>query len=183
MITVLRHKSIIMNFGLFNFIITSISIFFLFSCAGKKEKQVAAATTTSGNSIVFKVDGQEVKTSGWNISRFNMGNRVQLNLTTNMHEDKRTLLFNLNGWTPGEYILKQGSKEPNTGYGDYKPDYEDVLASFSFQDGSFLIENIDTVKGLMNASFHGTVKRGDKVFTITDGKVINGALRKGITNY
>ena len=135
------------------------------------------------NLITFKVNGKEVKTHGWNISRF-MGNGVSLNVTSNMHEDKRTLMLNLNGWTPGKYSL-QNNNANNTysGYGHYKPDYSNVLNAYNFQDGFFQIENIDTVKGLLNASFYGTVKQNEEVLSITEGKIINGKLSPGIQLY
>ena len=135
------------------------------------------------NLITFKVNGKEVKTHGWNISRF-MGNGVSLNVTSNMHEDKRTLMLNLNGWTPGKYSLQNNiASITYSGYGHYKPDYSNVLNAYNFQDGFFQIENIDTVKGLLNASFYGTVKQNEEVFSITEGKIINGKLSQGIQSY
>ncbi len=135
------------------------------------------------NLITFKVNGKEVKTHGWNISRF-MGNGVSLNVTSNMHEDKRTLMLNLNGWTPGKYSLQNNiAGITYSGYGHYKPDYSDLLHSYSFENGFFQIENIDTVKGLLNASFYGTVKQNEEVLSITEGKIINGKLSPGIQLY
>src|SRR4051812_39943003 len=60
---------------------------------------------TASNLITFKVAGTLVKTSGWNISEFvrDGAGALGLNITTNMHQDKRTILMNLNGVTPGAY--------------------------------------------------------------------------------
>jgi hypothetical protein len=156
-------------------------LFFLTSCSDAGS--ASPNKTGADNSIVFKINGALVNTRGWNITRFNTGKTVRLNITTNMHEDKRTLLINLNGWTPGNYTLKTGSDGPNTGYGDYKPDYNDAVKSYSFSDGLFTVENIDTVKQKLNASFHGTVTRGNESFLITEGRIINGILQKDITEY
>jgi len=135
------------------------------------------------NLIIFKVNGKEVKSHGWNISRF-MRKGVNLNVTSDMHENKRTLMLNLNGWTPGKYSLQNNiASNPNSGYGHYKPDYSDLLTAYTFQDGVFQIENIDTVKGLLNASFYGTVKQNEEVLSITEGKIINGKLTPGIQLY
>jgi hypothetical protein len=139
--------------------------------------------SSTENLITFKVNGKEVKTHGWNISRF-MGNGVNLNVTSNMHEDKRMLTLNLNGCTSGKYTL-QNNIAGNTysGYGHYKPDYSDLRNAYSFQDGFFQIENIDTVKGLLNATFYGTVKQNEEVFSITEGRITNGKLAAGIQLY
>ena len=68
-------------------------------------------------------------------------------------------------------------------YGDYKPDYNDMLSAFGFEDGEIHIEKIDIEKGLVNASFFGTLTNGHEKHLITEGKIINGKLRSGITKY
>src|SRR5215212_2068293 len=100
--------------------------------------------STGNNLISFNVDGHEVVTSGWNISRFDMGKGIQINITSNMHEDKRSIAFNINGDRPGRYSLKEGSRDNGTGYGSYKPDYADLLNSFSFEEGELIITALDT---------------------------------------
>src|SRR5215217_7788757 len=61
------------------------------------------------NLISFKVNGETVSTSGWNISRLTWkdGDKQWLNITTNMHEDKRTIMANLDGAVPGTYVLAE----------------------------------------------------------------------------
>ena len=137
----------------------------------------------TGNVIQFKIDDDLVTSSGWNISRFDMGQGVRMNITSNMHEDKRTISFNINGWTPGRYSLFSGARDAGTAYGDYKPDYNDMLNAFGFEDGEIHIEKIDIEKGLVNASFFGTITNGHEKHFITEGKIINGKLRSGITKY
>jgi hypothetical protein len=141
-------------------------------------------STTASNLISFKVDGVPVVTSGWNISRFVMGEGISLNITSNMHDDKRTVLFNLHGAQAGSYSLGPGSKTSGTAYGHYKPDYNDMLNAYSFESGTIVISSIDTVKGLLNGHFEGMVAnaKGDK-FVITEGKIQNGLLKPGITHY
>ncbi|HEX2609345.1 MAG TPA: hypothetical protein VHK91_18320 [Flavisolibacter sp.] len=160
----------------------------LVSCGqtGAAETKLGVAATAQeqkDNSIHFKVDGQTISTSGWNISRFDMGKGLQLNVTTNMHEDKRTVLLNINGVKPGIYKLGSGSRGDGTGYGSYKPDYNDMLNSFRFTEGEFELQTIDTMKGFIEARFQGTVMKGDQQFRITDGVIHKGALRSGITTY
>jgi hypothetical protein len=141
------------------------------------------AEKAGGNQILFKVNGELVKTSGWNISRFDMGRGIQLNITSNMHEEKRTIAFNINGWTPGTYSLEPFAQEWGTAYGDYKPDYDEMLNSFSFTDGEIIIESIDTAAGFLNATFHGTAKNNKGSFSISDGKIIYGRLKNGTIKY
>ena len=158
----------------------------VFCSCGPDAKNNTAANAPAkdgSNQISFKVNGEPVVTSGWNISRFDMGQGPCLNITTDMHVDKRTLLINLQGTEPGTYQLKRGQKGSFTGYGDYKPDYDNLLDSYSFEEGSFTITSIDTAKGILNASFSGTAKKGDKTFTISEGSIVNGNLARGIHTY
>ena len=100
-----------------------------------------------------------------------------------MHTDARTVMLNLRGCRPGTYSLDDTISSELSGYGDYKPDYTDLLTSYKFEHGSFIITAIDTTKGLLNATFSGTVRRGDEVLNITDGRIINGALNKTVQTY
>lgn len=152
------------------------------SCKSGPETKLTAANHES-NVISFRVNGTPVKTSGWNISRFAMGKGLNLNITTNMHEDKRTIVLNLRGGTTGTYSLNEGASGPLSGYGDYKPDYEDLLSSFRFEQGSVVINSMDTANGLLNATFSGRVKKGGDVMEITDGRIVNGSLNKNIQTY
>jgi hypothetical protein len=150
------------------------------------QPQALALRTASGRwqkTITFKIDSEFVFTSGWNISRFDMGQGVRLNITSNMHQDKRTISFNINGWKTGRYSLYSGARDAGTAYGDYKPAYNDMLNSFQFEDGEIHIEKIDIDKGLVNASFFGTLTNGREKHSISDGRIVNGKLRSGITKY
>lgn len=156
----------------------------LVCCKSGPEKKLAEANTRNENNIItFKVAGAPVKTSGWNIGRFDMGKGLNLNITTNMHEEKRTVTLNLRGCTTGTYSLDEGASGPLSGYGNYKPDYEDLLTSFRFVQGSFVINGLDTANGLLNATFSGRVKKGDDEMEITDGRILNGSLNKNIQTY
>src|ERR1044071_666237 len=71
---------------------------------GNSEKTSAdASSSTDKNFIGFKVNGEEVKTSGWNISLFRWSNQpdVWMNITSDMHKEKRTINVNLKGAKPG----------------------------------------------------------------------------------
>ena len=157
----------------------------------EKKTEVQETPKSSGDNIIsFKVDGAEVTSSSWALGRFDFGNGagVGVNITSNMHEEPRTININVDADKPGTYPFEHGLmvvKTPNVAYGSYKPDYmKQMMNSFSFQDGEFTIVSIDTTGGLFNATFHGTAKnqKGEMV-TITDGKVINCKLRPGVTRY
>jgi hypothetical protein len=159
------------------------------STTDKKESADNKLTSSSQhNVILFTVNGEKVTSSGWNISRFNFGNGAgnSVNLTSNMHEQPKTINININGDRPGVYPLQSGLgtlKTPGVAYGSYTPDYMNGIGNhFSFKDGEFEIISIDTVAGSLNAKFHGTAKnmKGESV-TITDGQVIDGKLKTGVT--
>jgi hypothetical protein len=175
--------------------------FFLFACNNDKKSTEKTTENTSENKtgtstpgsntdniITFNVSGQPVSSTGWNINRFDFGAGAgtSLNVTSNMHEQPKTININVNGDVPGTYTLGAGTQSMKThgmAYGSYAPDYlKDMSNTYSFQDGEFVIVSIDTTAGLLNATFHGTVKntKGESL-QVTDGKVINGRLKAGIS--
>ena len=163
----------------------------LFSCAenaGKDNSVLAVSENASSTNsrISFKVNGKTVKTSGWNISRltWKTGEKEWLNITTNMHEDKRTIMANLDGAVPGTYALSENGGM-KASHADYKPDYEgDMTKSYSFISGAFVITEVDTVHNRINGNFAGKVKdiKGE-VLEITEGKIVNVELRPGVMHY
>jgi hypothetical protein len=169
------------------YFLLSASFLFLISCGNRAIKDSKIGTekkeSASSNKISFKIREDEINTSGWNISRFEMGHKIGLNITSNMHEDKRTVAFNINGDRPGTYKLSGGSREEGTAYGSYKPDYSDIMNSYGFTEGELTITGIDTVSGVINATFFGTAKKGNEVINVLDGKIINGRLTPGVMKY
>jgi hypothetical protein len=152
--------------------------------AGNSEKNSAgASSSTAKNFIGFKVNGEEVKTSGWNISLFRWNNQpaVWMNITSDMHKEKRTINVNLNGAKPGTYSFDDKGVIMEKSHGSYHPDFSDALNSYSFVGGSFIITEVDTVHQILNGTFSGTVKNTKgETLNITDGKIVNGALKPGI---
>jgi hypothetical protein len=150
----------------------------------KNEANTKPGKSESGdNRILFTVDGEEVKTTGWNIGYFDMGTGKgkQINITSNMHDDPRTIMLNVNGDTPGTYTISTGmdAMKPGVAYGSYRPDYsKDMQNVYSFESGELVIVSIDPAAHTLNAKFHGVAKNtnGESV-TITNGKIINGNLK------
>lgn len=149
----------------------------------QKEKAPVSGTTGDNNIITFKVNGELVKSSGWNIAYTNLIKGIQgINVTSNMHEEKRTINININGAIPGTYPFQKGTKAISTAgvaYGSYKPDYmKNMLEFYQFESGSFIITTIDSAAGVLNATFSGRAvnKQGESV-EITEGKVIKGKLK------
>ncbi len=142
---------------------------------------------TNDNVISYKVNGELVRTSGWNISRFKLTNdsKESLNLTTNMHEEKRTVNINISGAEPGEYQAKTDDKSDHNFYGSYFPDYvNDPGNNYTFETGSFIITKIDTIKNILNGSFWGTAKNiNGRTIEISDGKIVNGRLAASVVIY
>ncbi len=101
-----------------------------------------------------------------------------------MHKEKRTIGVNLNGAIPGTYsFMEEGSLKQS--HGDYKPDYKrDMMNSYSFASGSFILTEVDTVKGIVNGTFSGTVKNlKGETLNITDGRIINGTIKSEVCRY
>ena len=150
---------------------------------GNSEKKSADASSSSDkNFISFKVNGDEVKTSGWNISLFRWNNQpdVWMNITSDMHKEKRTINVNLNGAKPGTYNFDDKGVIMDKSHGSYHPDFSDAVNSYSFVSGSFVITEVDTVHHILNGTFSGTVKNmKGETLNVTDGKIINGALKAG----
>jgi hypothetical protein len=181
----------------FSFILSIISSLVFLACNnnadqdGLKNSVVSsneADVSSSGNSITFKVNGELVTTAEWNISRSIMMDQMVLNITSNMHQEPRTINININGEKTGSYKFSEGPeslKNEGYAYGSYFPDYKNEMTnSFNFQDGELIITSIDTAKGILNASFAGTAKnlKGESV-AITEGKVVNGKLKPGVMKY
>jgi hypothetical protein len=143
------------------------------------------ASSNRKNVISFKVNNEEVVTSGWNIGRFRWSNEaaVWMNITSDMHKEKRTINVNLNGEKQGTYTFDDKGVIMEKSHGSYHPDFSHPLESYSFVSGSFVISDVDTVHNILNGTFSGTAKnsKGETV-NITDGKIVNGALKPGIIN-
>lgn len=161
--------------------------FILSACNSSNAKETTGAATTKagGNNIIsFKADGTEIKTSGFNISRFRLKKtgELHLSISSNMQEDVRTINANIGGTKPGIYEFKENDAYT---YGNYYPDFKkDLRNSFSFISGSFVITEIDTAKRIVNAHFSGTVRNGKgQEVKITDGKIENGLLISKVEEY
>ena len=124
-----------------------------------------------------------MRTNGWNISRFQWNNQsaVWMNITSDMHKEKRTINVNLNGAKPGTYTFDDKGVIMEKSHGSYHPDFSDQLNSYSFVSGSVVITDVDTVHQVVNGTFSGTVRNAKgEILNITDGKIVNGALKPGI---
>jgi len=171
------------NNYLFQLVGVSLCFIYLHACTNSNALGNGQASEKPvKNSISFKVNGQQVKTSGWNISRFKTGESLHVNITSNMHEDKRTVAFNLQGCQPGNYTLDEARGE-GTAYGSYKPDYTDFSEAYIFKHGEINISSLDTVHGILNATFHGTAEHGGRSIVITDGLIQDGKIAPGLINY
>lgn len=152
----------------------------------EKKDDAPSTTANDDNAITFKVNGETVNSSGWNISRSIMGGREVLNITSDMHKQPKTININVNGNKAGTYKLSHGleaMKGEGMAYGSYRPDYiNDMMNTYSFQDGEINITTLDTAKNIVNATFSGTVKNDkNATFNITEGKVTNCTLKSGVT--
>jgi hypothetical protein len=145
------------------------------------------AVAGNKNSVSFKINGKQVNSSGWNISRSIMTGMLVLNITSNMHEEPQTINININGDKPGTYsfLAQGGYNKRGAAYGSYYPDYQqDMMSPYTFEEGTFVITSIDTTAGMVNAEFSGVLKnsRGETL-NISDGKVNQGQLKPGVMRY
>jgi hypothetical protein len=152
--------------------------------AGNSENSSADVSSSTGKNVIsFKVNGDEVKTSGWNIRLFRWSNQpaVWMNITSDMHKEKRTINVNLNGAKPGTYNFDESGVIMEKSHGSYRSDYNDPSGSYSIVSGSFVITDVDTVRHIINGTFSVTAKNASgETVNISDGKIINGALKPGI---
>ena len=152
--------------------------------AESSDKKSSDASSARGENVIsFKVNSDEVKTSAWNIRRFTWSNQsdVWMNITTDMHKEKRTINVNLNGAKPGSCDFEEGGVIMEKSHGSYHSDYSDPSGSYSFVGGSFVITDVDTVHHIVNGTFSVTARNTKgEIINITDGKIINGALKPGI---
>lgn len=160
----------------------------LFACGSGNEKKDGGATkitTGDGGQISFKADGQQVNSEGWNVMRFIWNSNTPgewMNITSNMHKDKRTINVNLNGAVAGKYVFTEGSSM-TTSHGTYFPDFSRPLQSYLFENGEFNLTEVDTVKNILNGTFYGTAVSIDgKKVQITDGKLVNVKIKPGVVN-
>ena len=154
------------------------------STADNSDKKSGNASSSTGENVIsFKVNGDEVTTSGWNIRLFKWSNQpdVWMNITSDMHKEKRTINVNLNGAKPGTYNFDDQGVIMEKSHGSYHSDFNDASGSYSFVGGSFVITDVDTVHHVVNGTFSVTAKntKGETV-NITDGKIIKGTLKPGI---
>ncbi len=166
----------------------------LFAC-GQNEKTTStqtegsdkSTTSSSGNNaITFKVEGQQVNSEGWVVQRFVWDEKTPapwLNITSNMHKDKRSINVNLNATNPASYSFSENASLMSSSHGSYFPDFSKPLESYSFVSGEFNITEVDTAKGIVNGTFSGTGKDvNGKTVIISEGKLINLKLKSGVTN-
>lgn len=147
----------------------------------KKDDRPQSPAATTGNpdkgSISFKVNGSLVQTSAWNISEaVIMNGAYTINISSNMHQDGRTILININGDTAGHYSFVHDHKtefKRGIAYGGYRPDYlKEMLNVYHFETGEFIILSLNRNDGTLSGTFYGKVKndKGDEA-EITEGKV------------
>jgi Family of unknown function (DUF6252) len=153
------------------------------SRGGTSENKSDAPSSTGENVISFKVNGDKVTTNGWNIRLFTWSHQsdVWMNITTDVHKDKRTINVNLNGAKPGTYNFDDEGVIMEKSHGSYHSDFNDPSGSYSLVGGSFIITEVDTVHHIVNGTFSVTARntKGETI-NITDGKIIKGALKPGI---
>jgi hypothetical protein len=153
------------------------------SAESSEKKSGDASSSADENVISFKVNGKEIKTIAWNIRRFTWTNQsaVWMNITTDRQKERKTINVNLNGAKPGTYNFDDEGVIMEKSHGSYNPDFNDPSGSYSFVGGSFVITDVDTVHHIVNGTFSVTAKNAKgEILNITDGKIINGALKPGV---
>lgn len=166
--------------------------FFAGSCASSGSGDASAGAPAAardsdaaqaGNTITFKADGAEVRTTGHNIARTKMAGKVILNITSSMHTDERTINVNLAGTAPGNYPLVENGTGLQSSGGLYFPKYSAPGDSYTFTSGEFAVTKVDTVANILEGTFSGTARNADgKTVSITDGRITAGALAPGIVD-
>lgn len=148
-------------------------------------KENKTTVNNADNRILFKANGAAVNSEGWIVQRFLWDEKTPaawLNITSNMHMDKRTINVNLNKATSGTFQLFETGMMKNS-HGGYFPDFSNPMDSYSFVSGEFNITELDTIKNILNGTFNGVAKNiNDKTVSITEGQLINVKIKPGVTN-
>lgn len=152
----------------------------ILSACGKKSNN---EPSTNPNSFVrFKVNGVLVETSAWNASYGNLvGSMLTCNITSNMHQNEKTININVNATQVGEYdlLLTGATNSPNKAYGLYYPKYSNTFDTYSFKNGKFTITEIDTVQKVYAGKFYGAVVNDSGAeLQITDGEFRSTSLKR-----
>lgn len=169
-----------------------LAMVFAIACNSSKNddpKADSSSTTTtettsdagdeSKGTIAFKANGETVTTRIVNLAGFQFPNSPKgLNVTSDMHQEKRTVNINLNGYTAGDYTFtKETIDKAQTAIGLYFPDYSQASDSYNFVSGHINVSRFDTVNNVFEATFSGTTKNSEgKTIEITDGVVKNGKI-------
>jgi hypothetical protein len=127
--------------------------------------------------ITFKANGETVNTSVLNLAGFQFANQPKgLNITSDMHQEKRGVNMNIGGYAAGDYPFTIESGKAMHALGLYYPDYGQANDFYQFINGHVNVTRFDTVKNVMEATFSGTAKNAEgKTVQITDG-VLNGRI-------
>ncbi len=171
------------------FLLVAFALFMIASCnltnskndTGSEPVTVTEKSNSAGeNAILFTVKGKKVISKGWNINRFSMQDKIWINITSDMHIENNTININIAGATTGKYVFGNGIK---SSHGSYYPNYlKEKTNNYQFVSGEMNITKIDTLNNTLNATFWGIVRNDNKEeLEITDGKIINGTLKKGVT--
>lgn len=108
---------------------------------------------------------------------------INFNVTSNIHQDKRTVNINIHANGKGFYNFKStGGPEINTANGFYYPDYlGSVSTAYPFVSCQFEILEVDTTAKTFKGSFSGKVLGGSSgTDTIT---IINGSVSGNLVRY
>lgn len=137
-------------------------------------------STDPDNFIRFKVNNQWVETTVWNASYgIITGNMLTCNVTSNMHENEKTININVNAIEAGEYNLQSNSLLMNAAYGVYNPVYSNYLNSYIFESGKFTITEIDTIQKIYAGTFYGDVVNDEgQVIEIREGSFRSKNLKR-----
>lgn len=172
-------------------IIFILTLTIIFSCNNADNNPVAADTPApaasgqSDASIVFEAEGKAVMTHGMNVRRFIWDSKTSvplLNIMSDARNEKMVININLHAAVPGTYTFSPDNDALET-VGTFWPDYSNIMDSYLFESGSFILTEVDESKGIVNGTFSGTaVNKDGKSVRITNGKLINLKMSPGIMN-
>ncbi len=152
--------------------------------------QQAAPVKEPANEVSFTIADQTVNTKAWNINLFGQNNSsgISVNITTTQADSLPAVNINVNSIQAGTYSFISGAGTLNAvdkAYGEYSPAAVNGKRDhYFFHSGTVTISSIDTTKGILNASFEGEVKNEKgKTFTIANGLITEGVVKKGVTRF
>ncbi len=143
--------------------------FALASCGGSDQE----AQQTGSGEFSFLLNGTKVKSDVWTCARFTSAGDV--NITSNMHRDSRTLLFNIGAPSVGKRIVLGGVASGN--YAAFFTKFGDPTTACEVKEGWIEFSEWNEPEKFFSATFElSATSPSGELLSITQGRISGGKI-------